>query len=284
MAHGEDEKSCFDYIKHELFREEALKCSYEDYCKDRIMLSKRPMVNFFAMTEQDIETVEDVFFKAIPNKDLSKFPDFISDLGFVEHFQITSSEITKAGSGYKKAFSQHEKDFEKEVKQLQDEMNETPSFGEIRTVEKAFSYRDNHSHDNLILSLKQSVDKHIRSEENYEGAKAVKIFMIEYNELSLKVQIDYPNVKTERSYGDLLRRESVTEYKISRDKEALQFLYDKRSYIDYIVYATDYMFEVIKVEDIPEIIKLLVYDYEFHPVMLTTMSCMYGTSVPINLY
>ena len=223
------------------------------------------------------------FFKAIPNDDLSRFPDFISDVGFVEHFQITSSEITKAGAGYKKAFSLYEKKFQKEVEQLQGEMNETPSFDKIRGVEKVFSYREKHSHENLLMSLSKSLDKHIRSEESYEGNKTTKIFLIEYNELSLKVQIDYPNIKAERVYGDLLRREEETDYRFSRDKEALLYLYEKRDYIDYIIYATDFLFEVIKVEDIPEILKLLVYDYEFHPVMATTLSSMYGISIPGNL-
>ena len=45
MARGEDEKSCFEYIKHQLFEEKAFSCSYEAYCEDRIMLSKRPMKN-----------------------------------------------------------------------------------------------------------------------------------------------------------------------------------------------------------------------------------------------
>ena len=283
MARGEDEKSCFEYIKHQLFEEKAFSCSYEAYCEDRIMLSKRPMKNFFAMTAQDIERVEDVFFKAVPNDDLSRFPDFISDVGFVEHFQITSSEITKAGADYKKAFSLYEKNFQKEVEQLQGEMNETPSFDKIRGVEKVFSYREKHSHENLLMSLRKSLDKHIRSEESYEGNKTTKIFLIEYNELSLKVQIDYPNIKAERVYGDLLRREEETDYRFSRDKEALLYLYEKRDYIDYIIYATDFLFEVIKVEDIPEILKLLVYDYEFHPVMATTLSSMYGISIPGNL-
>ena len=96
------------------------------------------------------------------------------------------------------------------------------------------------------MSLKQGVDKHIRSEESYEGIKTIKIFLIEYNELSLKVQIDFPDVKSERVYGDLLRREDVTEYRLSRDKEALRYLYEKRDYIDYVVYTTDYLFEIIK--------------------------------------
>ena len=70
---------------------------------------------------------------------------------------------------------------------------------------------------------------------------------------------------------------------VSRDKEALKYIYEKRDYIDYVVYTTDYLFEIIKIEDIPEILKLLVNDYEFHSVILTTISCMYGTSYPGNI-
>ena len=282
MARGEVEKSCLEYIKKQLFEEKALNLSYEEYCQDRIMLSKRPTECFFAMTDRDIERVEDVFFKATPNDDPSIFPDFISDVGFVEHFQITSSDITKAGAGYRKAFSLYEKEFEKEVKQLQDKMNEKPSYDKVQSVNKVFSYRERHSHENLIMSLKQSVGKHIRSEEQYDGIKANKVFLIEYNELSLKLQIDYPNVKPERVYGDLLRREEKTDYRFSRDKEALWYLYEQRDYIDYVVYATDYLFEIIKVEDIPEILKLLVNDYEIHPVMVTTLSSTFGISIPAN--
>ena len=81
----------------------------------------------------------------------------------------------------------------------------------------------------------------------------------------------------------MIRREEETDYRFSRDKEALLYLYEKRDYIDYVIYATDFLFEVIKVEDIPEILKLLVYDYVFHPVMVTTLSSMYGISIPGNL-
>ena len=283
MARGENEKICFDYIKRELFFEKAFNCSFDTYCKNRIMLSKRPSEIFFAMTKQDIEKVENIFFKAKANADLNQFPDFVSDEGVVEHFQITSSETSKVGAEYKKAFSVHKKEFEKEVKQLKSEMEENPSFGEIKSVESGFFYRGGHSHENLIFSLKQSVNKHIISEEKYEGVKSTKIFMLEYDELSLKMKIDYPDVKQERLYGDLLRREKVSDYRLSRDKEALNYLYDKRDYIDYVVFVTEHLFEIIKVEDIPEILKLIVFDYEFHSSTLITLSCMYGTSIPVPL-
>lgn len=283
MARGVNEKECFEYIQRQLFTDDALSNDVKIFQKERVRLTKRPVTSFFAMTEEDICDIEDIFFSAHPNDNPSVFPDFVSDKGFVEHFQITSSEVTEAGAMYKKDFRKHEKEFEQECEALKSEMSGKPTYGEIKQVEKAFSYRGEQSHAFLLRSLIGSTEKHIKSANDYCGNKDIRVFLIEYNELSLRVQITYPDVKPERMYGDLLRREDVTEYRISRDKEALHFLYSKKDFIDYVVFATEVGFEIVKVEDIPEILKLLVFDYEFHTVMLTTMSCMYGTSVPIGV-
>lgn len=279
---GKKEQECFDYIKNQLFFKNDLEIDIRKSEEDRLEVTKRPMKHFFAMSEEDICEIEDVFYYAHPNDKPSNFPDFISSDGWIEHFQITSSEVTNAGAMYKKAFSMHEKNFEKECDRLKEEMEKNLQYGEVKQIEKAFSYKGSHSHENLMISLKKSVNDHIKSAKKYSNSQKVKVFLIEYDELTLRVQINYPTVKPERMYGDLLRREEKSEYRISRDKEALNFLYGKREFIDYVVFATDYDYEIIKVSEIPEVLKLLVYDYEFHPVALTTVSCMYGTSFPMK--
>lgn len=279
---GKKEQKCFAYIQNQLFFKNDLEIDIRKSEVDRLEVTKRPMNHFFAMSEEDICEIEDIFYYAHPNDKPSDFPDFISSDGWIEHFQITSSEVTNAGAMYKKAFSMHEKDFEKECDRLKEEMEKIPYYGEVKQIEKAFSYKGSHSHENLMTSLKKSVDDHIKSASKYPDSQMVKVFLIEYDELTLRVQIDYPTVKPERMYGDLLRREEKPEYRISRDKEALTFLYEKHEFIDYVVFATDYDYEFIRVSEIPELLKLLVYDYEFHPVVLTTVSCMYGTNLPAN--
>lgn len=60
-------------------------------------------------------------------------------------------------------------------------------------------------------------------------------------------------------------------------------IYERRESVDYIVFCTDYYFEIIGVADIPEILKLLPYPYEVHSVPMNIISVTYGTSIPLAI-
>lgn len=280
MAIGEKEQECFNYIRSELLSSKVDELTYEEFNKNRILYVKRPMKSFFAMTEQEICCVEDLFFQAKPNSVLSSFPDFISPNGFIEHFRITSSKTNRDGSAYKKAFSIYDQEIKMEVDKMNNEERDVSLLGKVQKVEKAFSFSQKHSHENLIISLKKCVEKHIDSLKKYQGSKENKIFLIEYDELSLMGQITYPNIKQDRVYGDFFPQENAFEYRLSYDKEALTYLYEKRDYINYIIFITDFYFEIIKVEEIPEILKLLFFDCEFHQLHLTTLSYVSSIEIP----
>lgn len=278
MTRGIKEMDGFTYIRHELFYDDAFRISFSKFNEDRILLSKYQTEHMFAMSNDDIHQVEDLFWKAVPNPRKSEFPDFISDNGFIEHFQITSSEITKAGAEHRKSMSEFEKEHIAKEEGLTKEMNEHPY--EIQSIQSVFNY-GTHSHENLLSSLKCSLEHHISSSHKYTGNKDCRIYMIEYDELILSMAIDYGEVMTDVFYGDLLRRDKTKEYRISRDKDALRYLYEHKVDIDYIVFITDYNFEIINVSNILEIMKLLPFSYNVYPVQMTEMSFTQGLSIPL---
>lgn len=47
---------------------------------------------FFGLNYEEVEELNQILNETKANEELSKFPDFIFDNGFIEHFQITSSK------------------------------------------------------------------------------------------------------------------------------------------------------------------------------------------------
>lgn len=282
MVNGEVEKNSFEYIKRSIFIENINQISLDDFNKNRIDYFACSPDKLFAISEEDIECIENAFFTAYPNPNPSEFPDYITDSGFIEHFSISSSEITKAGSDYKQALSNHNKEFWEEVKKGESQMDCGINSYDPIIVKKQFTYNSSgHSHANLLYSLKKSLDKHINSLKKYNGSSQTKIFIIEYTEGFIHMSVDYSNIKAEKYYGDLLKRENTKEYRISHDKDALNILYERRDFIDYAIYDAGDYFEIINIHNIPEILKLLRYDYDFYPIHYSTIS--FGTMTKTEL-
>ncbi len=58
---------------------------------------------------------------AKPNHDVSKFPDFIFDEGFIEHFQVTSAKETKSGDEHRIAEVEFDRDSKAEFEREKQE-------------------------------------------------------------------------------------------------------------------------------------------------------------------
>ena len=257
MSRGEQEKACFSLVQQYLHTK----------------------VKYFGCSVQDIDNIEKIFKNSFPNPQSNLFPDFMFENGFVEHFQISSGRNTKNGSEHKRDHSKFDTDFREGEKRFKEELANNPTLGECKTFSSTMQYK-NHSYDNLVGSLKNSWTHHINSMQKYDGNKEIGIVLIEYNEMGLTMMEDcFADCKSELRYGDLYKQEHINDYRISRDKNVLNYLYQYRDNIKYIVYICSHFIDIIATENIPEIIKLLPFEYRIAPLHIMETHSTYAVSV-----
>lgn len=310
---GQREKDCLDTIKNTIFCDQNgnfirnlkgknfLEVSEQEFLQDYLFYTNIQYECLFGLTEEDGKEIVNVLRKVIPNDKASEFPDFIFDNGFIEHFQITSSKENKKGA--KQIIN--EKNFERKTEQTQKqfikECEETPSFDKVRSCTSSMQNPE-HSYEYLCKSIKTNFTHHLKSLENYNGNKEVGIFLIENPEFALSmlenIFEDYPNGI---SHGDLREQQTFMCYRLSRDKKMLNYLYTFKDRIKYIFYCyTDYerskeqtgiaslycnaikKYEIIKLDSIPYLLKLLPWDFATSPLFVNRVSSVYNISSKIQ--
>ena len=198
--HGESEKRCFDIVIQSVFtinpfnKKLPNEVSEEDFLKERVLYQQSGVVEkFFGLSEVDMIKIERVLQDAMPNTNISKFPDFVSESGFVEHFYVTSSMTNRKGSFLKKEEAIFMEKVEKEDEQFKNEMNENPSFGEVKAMHRTFSF-PKHSYKYFMKSFINIWNKHMDSYEKYQGIKGISSFMIKYQDMALRMRKDFGDV------------------------------------------------------------------------------------------
>ena len=120
--------------------------------------------------------------------------------------------------------------------------------------------------------------------EKYAGNKEIGIFMVEYPELALSmcenVYVDWINGM---SQGDMREEEQIRCYRLSRDKKLLNYIYQYKEQIKYVIFVYCNGFEIIRLENISYLLKVLPWDYVIYPMMVQTVSSLYNISVPVDL-
>jgi len=289
---GDAERKCLEAVQRCIFEsspfrnETAYTVSEDEFFENYYLYAKPGGQIFFGMSEDDIVHFENLLRLVKPNSAPSEFPDFTSDRGFVEHFQVSSSEITKrAGALHKKEYAEFQKVANQKERQLMDEMNEHPESGKIETLTQVFTY-PRHSYEYFCTSFKKTWEHHAESLAQYGGCKDIAVFMIEYQEHTLHMCEDFSELKLKEkfSYGDLLKDERYSYYRLSRDKNLLNYIYGYKGKIDYVVMVTDdELPEIIKVENIPELLKLNPHGFLIESAMyMSEMHYFSGMSVHID--
>lgn len=292
---GEQESNCLNFIRQAVFCKEGhpvenpftrktyLDVSDDEFKKDRIWLvNSECHKSYFGLTENDREEFESILRTAKPNPDLSKFPDFIFDNGFIEHFQVTSSSVTRKGATHTRKESEFRRTVDTEIKEIESEWNETPSFDEVRSKSWTF-LNPTHSYEFLCESFRSNWKHHLESYKKYTGSKQIGIFMVDYPEIALAMcENVYHGWIDGMSQGDMREQEEFKEYRLSRDKNLLKYVYQFRNEIKYIIFINHARFEVICTENIPYLIKLLPWDYVIHPLQVTTLDSVYNIIVPTD--
>lgn len=289
---GDAERKCLEAVQRCIFEsspfrnETAYTVSEDEFFENYYLYAKPVEQIFFGMSEDDIVHFENLLRLVKPNSAPSEFPDFTSDRGFVEHFQVSSSEITKrAGALHKKEYAEFQKVANQKERQLMDEMNEHPESGKIETLTQVFTY-PRHSYEYFCTSFKKTWEYHAESLDQYGGCKDMAAFMIEYQEHTLHMCEDFSELKLKEkiSYGDLFKGERYSYYRLSRDKNLLNYIYGYKGKIDYVVMVTDdELPEIIKVENIPELLKLNPHGFLIESTMcMSEMRYFSGMSVHID--
>lgn len=303
---GKKEQQCLDIVKGVVFcnngriRRDFYEKSYVDVSDEEFY--KNPLLYFefsqnaFGLSYEDEIEVADILRKAKPNEKSSEFPDFIFENGFIEHFQITASKETKKGAEQARAENDFERRAERNERVFQEDCNNNPDFENIRSVRTTMDVPERGG-EYLHSSFKKNFEKHINSFEKYNKDTKVGIFMIENFEFSVTM---FENIgdglKEHISYGDLRQAQEFSCYRLSRDKELLKYLYDYKDKIKYIIYVYNdrehrkntkgmdafYVdnvpkIEIIKLENIPYMLKLLPWEFIISPLhigMVRTMQCI----------
>lgn len=289
---GDAERKCLEAVQRCIFEsspfrnETAYTVSEDEFFENYYLYAKPVEQIFFGMSEDDIVHFENLLRLVKPNSAPSEFPDFTSDRGFVEHFQVSSSEITKrAGALHKKEYAEFQKVANQKERQLMDEMNEHPESEKIETLTQVFTY-PRHSYEYFCTSFKKTWEHHAESLDQYGGCKDMAAFMIEYQEHTLHMCEDFSELKLKEkiSYGDLFKGERYSYYRLSRDKNLLNYIYGYKGKIDYVVMVTDdELPEIIKVENIPELLKLNPHGFLIESTMcMSEMRYFSGMSVHID--
>lgn len=81
------------------------------------------------------------------------------------------------------------------------------------------------------------------------------------------------------SQGDMREEEKFHCYRLSRDKEILKCVYDYRDWLKYVIFVYCDGFEVIRLDNVPYLLKLLPWEYIVYPMTVRTVSSLYSQSI-----
>ena len=228
---GKKEQKCLDFVKTHLKHE-----------------------NYHGFSKFEIEKFRKCLESAQANPQSNSFPDFVFENGFIEHFQITSGKVTRKGSKHLELFNKY-----------QNENRET-LYSNINNKDFSPIYftmnYPNHSYKYLENSFRKSWESHILSANKYSGKKQIGIFMIEYQDSCIEMRENiFAESKENICYGNIRKPIIIENYSLCHDKNILNFINTYCENIKYVIYVFDKGIEVINVCNIPELIKLLPWDF-----------------------
>lgn len=214
--------------------------------------------SFYGVVFEDIVKIFQVINTSKENVKASEFPDFVCENGFIEHFEITSSNETRKGSTKKIDQFLFNKDIIPKIEEF-NRSCDNMEVGETRS--ESWSKKDvSHSYENLTKSFKNNLTKHIGSADNYSGKKDLKIYLVEYGDFGIEMCEDIGS-NPEYYARNKRKPDHCWNYRLSRDKNMLRYIYDYKDDIDYIIMNYHDYCEIIKVVNIPSMIKYMPYEY-----------------------
>ncbi len=289
---GEKEERCLRIVRNSVFCKDDypmenpfthktyLNISNDEFKKNRCWyINTECHRSYFGLLEEDREQFESALRMAKGNPNASCFPDFIFDKGFIEHFQVTSSMENRKGATHTRKENEFYRKVDSERREIETKWNDLPSFDQVRSESWVFT-NPIHSYDFLCDSYKRNLERHMESYRKYAGEKEIGIFMIEYPEIALAMHENvYSDWLNGMSSGDMREQEEFKEYRLSRDKKMLEYIYQFKDEIQYVIFLNCKRFEVICIKNIPYLIKLLPWEYVIYPLCVTTLASTHNISI-----
>lgn len=234
------------------------------------------------ITESEWEEFRQLLLSVESNDSSSKtvFPDFISENGFIEHFHVTSGNSSRKGYDITKEESKMQKSHNNFMKNISDNLPKDNNGNILFSQHHTSFWRKNDSVDNFHKSFKVCWEDHIDHLRDYAGNKHISCFMISSDD----VLAVYEHLEDENGvgFGDLSRTDRIN-FCLSYDYELLDYIYDYRDEIDYVIYYNTFRgyVEVIKVSNIPAIKAYLPdHRWKLYPLQCMETSSTYGVHIP----
>ena len=242
MKMGEKEQTCLDSVRNIL---RTKKCN--------------------KYLDEDVVIIENIL-TAKENEQANDFPDFICKNGFIEHFQVSASGETKKGSLYKQEESCFERQSNETLVNKKDEyLNSIFEPNTLTTYENTLSY-DKSTYENYVQAFKKNFESHIDSLKKYHGSKENGTFLIEQVDGSLFIDGAVP----------------YKPYSLSIDKELLQYVYQYKDYLTYVLFTDGESCEIIKLSLIPKILSNVKDGIKFKAGRMTSTNLLLCVDIDLE--
>lgn len=218
-------------------------------------LKSQDLNYFYGFSAEDVERLAEAFSMLVQN-DGTTFPDFYSSNSCVELFSISSSI-----SDEHKGSVQMRRDGELRARIARDD-EKAASSSDFKRRTYACTHLQ-HSYEALTNNLREQVAKHIRSKHACSKTFATSVFVIDLSELDLSCMfhplelVDLDGLRIgdlEPVYADGKTRGL---YRLSRDRENLEWLAQCVNDVDYIVFCGLNVVEAINLHHVQEITAFL---------------------------
>ncbi len=213
-----------------------------------------PRIIYSAEEVSNKNIVEKIIKTAYPNQLGNEFPDFLCQDGLIEHFEVTSSKENMKGAEFRK----NDRHFKKECDCARDNLTAN-DFDQGRIIVQRMEMPElTYSHDNFVKSFKRNFSNHIKRLNSYAGIKTNSFFLIESAGATFKV------LKKNEYIGEI--------YLLKYDKILLEYLYQHRDVLRYVIFTHSNYFEIIELDNIPQLLKKLNDDISFEAGRMKNVS------------
>ncbi|MBZ3640679.1 hypothetical protein ITX49_05775 [Enterococcus casseliflavus] len=239
-----------------MHKNESNQIQHEMNCLNRV-INEMSFESLYGFSEESYDLFMNEIKSANLNQQNNDFPDLITNNGFIEHFQVTSSPENKKGSLHKIKEITQKKNHEKKLNDLARDDN---------VVSTVLDYHS-HSYHSLKQSFKKNFEKHFKRIQSYSGIKDTGIFLIEYDDLgalSMGEIIDF-NFEEGIFIGDIkIEPETFHNYRLSRDKFLLEYLADYSEDIKFVIFLSEKI-EIFDTNKINYYLSFIPNDYCIAP-------------------
>ncbi|RKL65802.1 hypothetical protein CR203_18240 [Salipaludibacillus neizhouensis] len=211
----------------------------EQTCLD-LVKNKINMKDCFGMSSQQYIELQKWLKDAKPNHNSNEFPDFIFEDGFIEQFAVTSSSERRKGAKQKQESLIFKRESETTFLSNLDKSEEDTLVS--KSISRPF---EQHTHLNIVNSIKKNWLKHIKSYEKKISPSKHGIFLLDYIDVNIQTAISRENEPAE----------IFDSYRISADKNLLEWILTFKEKIEYVILSNPYSIEVIRIDQIHNIIE-----------------------------